>query len=209
MTWKCFNNNPPGVCAGMITSSQTMAYAISKFISGVLSDQISARWLFSIGLFLVGGINIAFSWSSTVSMFSLLWFINGLGQGCGWPPCGKVLRKVIATACYTDVLLSAFVMFRAKGSPTLNIQAIHDACDGSWQQVKGCNPPGVGATCLCCLSVLWGLSVGCWKCLEKSCTLLSDHANLWARGSTAWFVCMSQSEAIILAVTAVEMTVSA
>lgn len=71
-----------------------MAYAISKFISGVMSDQISARWLFSIGLFLVGGINIVFSWSSTVYMFSLLWFINGLGQGCGWPPCGKVLRKV-------------------------------------------------------------------------------------------------------------------
>lgn len=78
---------------GLITSSQTMAYAISKFISGVMSDQISARWLFSIGLFLVGGINIVFSWSSTVYMFSLLWFFNGLGQGCGWPPCGKVLRK--------------------------------------------------------------------------------------------------------------------
>ncbi|KAM3869578.1 glucose-6-phosphate exchanger SLC37A4-like [Diretmus argenteus] len=78
---------------GLITSSQTMAYAISKFISGVLSDQISARWLFSIGLFLVGAINVAFSWSSTVGMFSLLWFFNGLGQGCGWPPCGKVLRK--------------------------------------------------------------------------------------------------------------------
>uniref|UniRef100_A0A8C5EV14 Solute carrier family 37 member 4b n=1 Tax=Gouania willdenowi TaxID=441366 RepID=A0A8C5EV14_GOUWI len=79
---------------GMITSSQTMAYAISKFISGVLSDKISARWLFAIGLFMVGGINVVFSWSSTVSMFSLLWFINGLGQGCGWPPCGKILRKV-------------------------------------------------------------------------------------------------------------------
>ena len=84
------------VCAraGLIASSQTMAYAISKFISGVLSDRISARWLFSIGLFVVGGINVVFSWSSTVAMFSLLWFINGLGQGCGWPPCGKVLRKV-------------------------------------------------------------------------------------------------------------------
>lgn len=78
---------------GLITSSQTMAYAISKFISGVLSDQMSARWLFSIGLFVVGGINVAFSWSSTVAMFSVLWFINGLGQGLGWPPCGKVLRK--------------------------------------------------------------------------------------------------------------------
>ncbi|XP_051973565.1 glucose-6-phosphate exchanger SLC37A4b [Xyrauchen texanus] len=78
---------------GLITSSQTLAYAISKFISGVLSDKISARWLFSIGLFIVGIINIFFSWSSTVMMFTLLWFMNGFGQGFGWPPCGKVLRK--------------------------------------------------------------------------------------------------------------------
>lgn len=80
--------------SGMITSSQSLAYAISKFISGVLSDQISARWLFSIGLCMVGGINVLFSWSSTVAAFSALWFLNGLGQGLGWPPCGRVLRKV-------------------------------------------------------------------------------------------------------------------
>lgn len=86
-----------GICfpsSGMITSSQSLAYAISKFISGVLSDQVSARWLFSIGLFMVGGINVLFSWSSTVAVFSALWFLNGLGQGLGWPPCGRVLRKV-------------------------------------------------------------------------------------------------------------------
>lgn len=80
--------------AGLITSSQSLAYAISKFISGVLSDQISARLLFSIGLFSVGGINVIFSQSSSVNVFSGLWFLNGLGQGLGWPPCGKVLRKV-------------------------------------------------------------------------------------------------------------------
>ncbi|KAJ7995469.1 hypothetical protein DPEC_G00244880 [Dallia pectoralis] len=78
---------------GMITSSQSLAYAISKFISGVLSDQISARWLFSIGLFLVGGVNVVFAMSSTVAVFSGLWFLNGLGQGLGWPPCGRILRK--------------------------------------------------------------------------------------------------------------------
>ncbi|KAJ8368834.1 hypothetical protein SKAU_G00088620 [Synaphobranchus kaupii] len=78
---------------GLITSSQSLAYAISKFISGVLSDQISARLLFSIGLFAVGSINVVFSWSSTVPVFAGLWFLNGLGQGLGWPPCGKVLRK--------------------------------------------------------------------------------------------------------------------
>ncbi|KAM9456339.1 glucose-6-phosphate exchanger SLC37A4b isoform 1-T2 [Clarias gariepinus] len=78
---------------GLITSSQTLAYAISKFISGVLSDQISARWLFSSGLLIVGGINVLFAQSSSVTAFTFLWFVNGLGQGFGWPPCGKVLRK--------------------------------------------------------------------------------------------------------------------
>lgn len=78
---------------GMITSSQSLAYAISKFISGVLSDRLSARWLFSIGLFFVGGVNVAFSCSSSVAVFSSLWFLNGLGQGLGWPPCGRILRK--------------------------------------------------------------------------------------------------------------------
>ncbi|KAJ8257130.1 hypothetical protein COCON_G00192820 [Conger conger] len=78
---------------GLITSSQSLAYAISKFISGVLSDQISARLLFSVGLFAVGCINVVFSWSSTVTVFAGLWFLNGLGQGLGWPPCGKILRK--------------------------------------------------------------------------------------------------------------------
>ncbi|XP_044144657.1 glucose-6-phosphate exchanger SLC37A4 isoform X2 [Bufo gargarizans] len=78
---------------GLITSSQSAAYAISKFISGVLSDQMSARWLFSTGLCLVGVVNVLFSWSSTVSVFAILWFFNGLAQGLGWPPCGKVLRK--------------------------------------------------------------------------------------------------------------------
>ncbi|XP_061449479.1 glucose-6-phosphate exchanger SLC37A4 isoform X2 [Rhineura floridana] len=78
---------------GLITSSQSGAYAISKFISGVLSDQMSARWLFSSGLLLVGLVNVVFSWSSTVTIFAWLWFLNGLAQGLGWPPCGKVLRK--------------------------------------------------------------------------------------------------------------------
>lgn len=92
--WAPHHHNLLLTITGLISSSQTLAYAISKFISGVLSDQISARWLFSIGLFIVGAINVLFSWSSTVTLFTVLWFLNGLGQGFGWPPCGKVLRKV-------------------------------------------------------------------------------------------------------------------
>ncbi|XP_040141271.1 glucose-6-phosphate exchanger SLC37A4 isoform X4 [Ictidomys tridecemlineatus] len=54
---------------------------------------MSARWLFSSGLLLVGLVNVVFSWSSTVPVFAALWFLNGLAQGLGWPPCGKILRK--------------------------------------------------------------------------------------------------------------------
>ncbi|NXJ03481.1 G6PT1 protein, partial [Odontophorus gujanensis] len=78
---------------GLITSSQSAAYAVSKFVSGVLSDRLSARWLFSAGLLLVGAVNVLFSWSGSVGAFAALWFLNGLAQGLGWPPCGKVLRK--------------------------------------------------------------------------------------------------------------------
>lgn len=89
-----FTESSHSSVSGLITSSQTLAYAISKFISGVLSDQISARWLFSSGLLIVGAINVLFSQSSSLTAFTFLWFVNGLGQGFGWPPCGKILRKV-------------------------------------------------------------------------------------------------------------------
>lgn len=137
-----------------------MAYAISKFISGVLSDQISARWLFSIGLFVVGGINVAFSWSSTVPMFSLLWFINGLGQGCGWPPCGKVLRKV-ATFTLFDMwkLVNCYNPQRAPPA------ARHIVCICTHT---------IGSTPVCRV-------VGC--CVEDFWSLLSYSTELQTRGA--------------------------
>ncbi|CAM9765017.1 unnamed protein product [Lampetra planeri] len=78
---------------GLITSSQALAYAISKFGSGVLSDRLSARALFALGLALVGLTNVAFAGAGSASAFAAIWFANGLAQGFGWPPCGKMLRK--------------------------------------------------------------------------------------------------------------------
>lgn len=105
--------------AGLITSSQSLAYAISKFISGVLSDQMSARWLFSVGLFMVGGINVVFSQSSSVAVFSGLWFLNGLGQGLGWPPCAKVLRKVWIRSCNPWTCIVHWNIYSLKTNKTM------------------------------------------------------------------------------------------
>ncbi|KAJ6223541.1 hypothetical protein RDWZM_002086 [Blomia tropicalis] len=79
--------------AGLIISSQNIAYAISKFLGGILSDRLSSRLLFGFGLLLSGTATIIFGLSTqSVTIFSVLWFCNGFAQGVGWPSCAKVLR---------------------------------------------------------------------------------------------------------------------
>lgn len=84
--------------AGLIISSQNIAYAISKFLGGILSDRISSRLLFSTGLILSGVATLAFSSCHSVTAFVALWFLNGFAQGCGWPACAKVLRQWFSPA---------------------------------------------------------------------------------------------------------------
>ncbi|KAG8192194.1 hypothetical protein JTE90_009957 [Oedothorax gibbosus] len=79
--------------AGLIISCQNIAYAISKFLGGVLSDRVSARLLFSTGLTFCGLVTVLFATSASVPAFALLWFLNGFGQGCGWPACSKILKQ--------------------------------------------------------------------------------------------------------------------
>ncbi|XP_063597005.1 glucose-6-phosphate exchanger SLC37A4-like [Penaeus indicus] len=83
---------------GAITSCQNTAYAISKFLGGVLSDRISARVLFAMGLALSGGSTLLFSRTEDARLWALLWFANGFAQGAGWPACAKLLKKWFSPA---------------------------------------------------------------------------------------------------------------
>lgn len=77
---------------GLIASAQMLAYAVSKFSGAVLSDYLSARLMFSIGLALTGLTNLIFASFSSVPLFVFSWFLNGLAQGAGWPACAKILK---------------------------------------------------------------------------------------------------------------------
>ncbi|KAI1280432.1 Glucose-6-phosphate exchanger SLC37A4 [Halotydeus destructor] len=79
--------------AGLIASSQNLAYAISKFLGGVLSDKISSRLLFASGLLMSGVVTIGFANCDTLTLYMALWFLNGFAQGAGWPACAKLLRQ--------------------------------------------------------------------------------------------------------------------
>lgn len=80
---------------GLAMSAISIAYGISKFVMGNVSDRSNARYFLALGLVLSSLTMIfmgfsSFATSSVLVMFILL-FLNGWFQGMGWPPCGRVV----------------------------------------------------------------------------------------------------------------------
>lgn len=80
---------------GLAMSAISIAYGLSKFLMGNVSDRSNARYFLAAGLILSAltmifmGVS-TFATSSVTIMFVLL-FINGWVQGMGWPACGRVV----------------------------------------------------------------------------------------------------------------------
>ena len=80
---------------GLALSGVSIAYGLSKFLMGNVSDRSNARYFLSAGLLLSAGImfmmgTVHWATSSIAIMFVLL-FLNGWVQGMGWPPCGRTM----------------------------------------------------------------------------------------------------------------------
>ena len=80
---------------GLALSAISIAYGISKFLMGNLSDRSNSRKFITIGLVLSALTMIVmgsfpFAVSSVGIMFAIL-FVNGWVQGMGWPPCGRTM----------------------------------------------------------------------------------------------------------------------
>lgn len=76
---------------GLLATIWALAYGLSKFVSGIAADQANARYFMSVGLILTGLCNIFFGLSSSLIAFAIFWGLNGWFQGCGWPPCARLL----------------------------------------------------------------------------------------------------------------------
>jgi len=76
---------------GMMGTMFSLTYGVSKFVSGVWSDRSNPRYFMAFGLILTGVCNILFGLSSSLYLFVFFWGLNAWFQGCGWPPCVKLL----------------------------------------------------------------------------------------------------------------------
>lgn len=78
---------------GILGSILYISYGISKFVSGIVADKTSPRYLMGLGLIITGMLNIFFGFSSSLFFFALFWGLNGWFQGFGWAPCTRFLTQ--------------------------------------------------------------------------------------------------------------------
>jgi len=75
---------------GIIASAVSIAYGLSKFLMGGVSDRSNARIFLSLGLLLSGITILLFGTvpilTSSVLIMFVVMFVNGWFQGMGWPP---------------------------------------------------------------------------------------------------------------------------
>lgn len=76
---------------GLLASALTVAYGLSKFLMGNVSDRSNPRYFLATGLILSGLVNLVFGFLPGVSLMVAFWFLNGWFQGMGWPPCGRTM----------------------------------------------------------------------------------------------------------------------
>lgn len=76
---------------GQMYSTCSLAYGASKFIASILTDFMSCRHLFVLGLAAAGGANIAMAASGSAGVLTLVWGLNGVVQGFGWPSLSAII----------------------------------------------------------------------------------------------------------------------
>ena len=74
---------------GLLMAITAATYGIGKFFMGAWSDRSDARKFMSLGLLLTALCNFAFGAAGDFKVHLMLWALNGLVQGMGWPPCGR------------------------------------------------------------------------------------------------------------------------
>lgn len=78
---------------GLLGTLFYITYGLSKFASGIVSDQSKPSYFMGLGLIATGIINVLFGLSSSLMAFVMLWTLNAFFQGWGWPPCAKLLTS--------------------------------------------------------------------------------------------------------------------
>lgn len=78
---------------GIIGSALFITYAVGKFANGFLADRSNIRRFLAAGLLVSALINLALGFTTSFTLFLILWAINGWTQSMGAAPCVVALSR--------------------------------------------------------------------------------------------------------------------
>ena len=94
---------------GLLMTIVGLIYGLSKFVNGILADRLNGRWHMTTGLAVCSLVNIVFGSAAIICalitgetygpsfirtlviIFGCLMVLNNLFQGCGFPPCNRLI----------------------------------------------------------------------------------------------------------------------
>jgi OPA family glycerol-3-phosphate transporter-like MFS transporter len=86
---------------GSALTGLSIAYGLSKFLMGSVSDRSNPKWFLPLGLLLSAGVmfttGLVKAIYSSLAVLIALQTLNGWVQGMGWPPCGKTMVHWFST----------------------------------------------------------------------------------------------------------------
>ena len=86
---------------GWALTGLSIAYGVSKFLMGSVSDRANPKYFLPLGLLLSSAIIFVFGFAkviySSLALVIALQIANGWVQGMGWPPCGKTMVHWFST----------------------------------------------------------------------------------------------------------------
>src|SRR6185295_15109298 len=86
---------------GTALTALSIAYGVSKFLMGSISDRSNPKYFLPLGLLLSSMIMATFGlvdalYASLAAIIAIM-AVNGWVQGMGWPPCGKLMVHWFST----------------------------------------------------------------------------------------------------------------
>ena len=85
----------------VVVTALTVTYGIGQIVCGVLGDKIKPRIMISCGIALAAVCNISFFFTSSVSLMTVIWGINGFAHAMFWPPIVRLMSLNLTDAEYS------------------------------------------------------------------------------------------------------------
>ena len=120
---------------GTALTGLSIAYGLSKFLMGSVSDRSNPKYFLPLGLLLSCAIILAcgFDWVYTSLGFLIgLMVLNGWVQGMGWPPCGKTMVHWFSTKERGRTVATWNVSHNVGGALVANFALVGVTIFGDW-----------------------------------------------------------------------------